>query len=450
MLSACNLFNPTGSGDLQGKDNVDNMIEYGNDLLRQNKYSQAGEQFGKALKLDSTKSQAYFGLAKARIREYDINPLELMGMVSVGDTEIPFVSEPNEVKTKYYQGLTAVHAVFTEWVRRDTLTELWEYSRTKAQDPDLFGELSEKNKTRVQNFETVYGIYNPGSKDWPLSDRKVKYSRIQIDFALTSFITTMLGFLDLNRDGILDDRDLNLGITRDENGNLSIDVEQVMEQAVSDPEVAKNMNSKLEDLAKGTENIGSLLSTVSQTLGGGAGGQEMPDTVLSEEATSELEKQIADMGDAVLFYKMGDGIDNDGDGCVDEEIYDGLDNDGDGLIDEDLRVASLDPNNPLTYLMDLVDNDWNGMVDDADENTFIGPADEAKQERYFAFTQNFIPNVKGEINTEDIDLKLRVQKDTTGTVYNLQMRKDSVGGCWSYMTEADFQSFIINQSFNRE
>lgn len=32
----------------------------------------------------------------------------------------------------------------------------------------------------------------------------------------------------------------------------------------------------------------------------------------------------------------GDGIDNDGDGLVDEEAFDGIDNDGDGLIDEDI------------------------------------------------------------------------------------------------------------------
>lgn len=31
----------------------------------------------------------------------------------------------------------------------------------------------------------------------------------------------------------------------------------------------------------------------------------------------------------------GDGIDNDGDGLVDEEAWDGIDNDGDGLVDED-------------------------------------------------------------------------------------------------------------------
>jgi hypothetical protein len=38
-----------------------------------------------------------------------------------------------------------------------------------------------------------------------------------------------------------------------------------------------------------------------------------------------------------------DGVDDDGDGFIDEEAFDGIDNDGDGLIDEDVNSY---PNNP--------------------------------------------------------------------------------------------------------
>ncbi len=41
-------------------------------------------------------------------------------------------------------------------------------------------------------------------------------------------------------------------------------------------------------------------------------------------------------GDNVGAGGGGDGIDNDGDGSVDEEVLDGIDNDGDGLVDEDI------------------------------------------------------------------------------------------------------------------
>ncbi|MFW5782598.1 MAG: type II secretion system protein [Candidatus Muiribacteriaceae bacterium] len=48
---------------------------------------------------------------------------------------------------------------------------------------------------------------------------------------------------------------------------------------------------------------------------------------------------------------LDDGVDNDGDGVIDEEIDDNLDNDGDGLIDEDLL-----PHGYPISLADMVNN----------------------------------------------------------------------------------------------
>jgi len=50
---------------------------------------------------------------------------------------------------------------------------------------------------------------------------------------------------------------------------------------------------------------------------------------------------------------QSDGIDNDGDGMIDESLTDGIDNDGDGMIDESAT--------------DGVDNDNDGTIDEADE-----------------------------------------------------------------------------------
>lgn len=47
----------------------------------------------------------------------------------------------------------------------------------------------------------------------------------------------------------------------------------------------------------------------------------------------------------------GDGVDNDGDGMIDEELKDGVDNDGDGMIDEDIV-----PRGYPVSLADLVRN----------------------------------------------------------------------------------------------
>src|SRR3989339_1755458 len=59
----------------------------------------------------------------------------------------------------------------------------------------------------------------------------------------------------------------------------------------------------------------------------------------------------------------GDGIDNDGDGLIDEELKDGVDNDGDGLIDEDIGDA-----------FNKRDNDGDGLIDEdgTDDNDADG------------------------------------------------------------------------------
>jgi hypothetical protein len=59
----------------------------------------------------------------------------------------------------------------------------------------------------------------------------------------------------------------------------------------------------------------------------------------SDEGSSidydDIKDYIADIGTYVNYYWYDDGIDNDGDGSVDEETIDGVDNDGDGFTDED-------------------------------------------------------------------------------------------------------------------
>ena len=70
-------------------------------------------------------------------------------------------------------------------------------------------------------------------------------------------------------------------------------------------------------------------------------------------------------------YHGCDGIDNDGDGKIDEDGPDGIDNDGDGKIDEDWDAA---------YTQDGIDNDGDGEVDedipDGIDNDWDGLVDE--------------------------------------------------------------------------
>ena len=73
-----------------------------------------------------------------------------------------------------------------------------------------------------------------------------------------------------------------------------------------------------------------------------------------------------------------DGIDNDGDGFIDEELIDGVDNDGDGLVDEDTDppgdfdgdgVPDAEDNCPLIFNSGQQDSNFNG-IGDACEDLF--------------------------------------------------------------------------------
>lgn len=426
----CNLFNPSGKGNLSGDDNLDAIIEYGNDLLRGNEYSEAEKQFAKVLAKDSTKSRAYFGLAKARLRDKDINPLELLGFISVEENQIPFIGESNEVKNRYYQGMLSVKSALDPWVHRDTLTMFWEWQQKTDANPSYAEDsLTEKQRTRLANFNTVYGDDPDG---FPLTDRVVTYSRVQVDHTLTIFITTMLGFLDINKDSIIDDRDLNLGISIGADGKVSIDMDKVIEQALTDTAIAGDLNANIEALANGSQDVGTLIRDFGGLLGAdtSSGDQEIDD-----QTSAELEEQVANLGDGVKFYKLGDRVDNDGDGCVDEELYDSLDNDGDGLIDEDLRLA--DNSNSLVFGLDGIDNNMDGQVDDDDE---VYPFGTTGDVRTLGFALNFDDNAEGEPNSTDMDLKLAVASDSTGAIYSLEDRKRLIGGCWKWYTEEQFRA----------
>ncbi|MDC6352006.1 SprB repeat-containing protein [Zeaxanthinibacter sp. PT1] len=97
-------------------------------------------------------------------------------------------------------------------------------------------------------------------------------------------------------------------------------------------------------------------------------GDNIPDCVDDCDDTIDTDGDgISDCDD----YEECDGLDNDGDGQIDEgldceEVCDGLDNDGDGEIDEGLDCVEL---------CDGVDNDGDGMIDEGYDLDNDGRAD---------------------------------------------------------------------------
>ena len=441
FIAGCNIFNPSGTNSVDEKD-ADALIAYGQKLFQQSAYTDAMVYFSKAIAVDSTKSEAYFGMAKAGLRSAGVNPLtllKLVGKTSDSGGAIPFVNEAITTQNTYFQGMRAVDSSLKPLINRDTLTELWEYATKVDSDPAYLRTLPDSIQTRVSQFRSEYKhgssyLYGSKSESFPLSDRKFKYDRFRIDYTLAQFTVLILGFMDFDGNHIIDSNDFPIKFSKDANGNLVIDVGSIVDAAASDPATAKNLNANIEKLANGSGDLSALLQNVGSSLGAGE---------LSSATKSQLDSQVADLGDAVRFYKLGDSIDNDGDGCVDEELFDSTDNDYDGFIDEDIRVV-LKTSAPGE---DFLDNDANGIIDEANENIFVNILPSGDTTATLGFTSEFPKNPDGTpFNSTDKLLKLAVARDHTGSVYSLAQRQTLIGGCWHNYNAATFAAYLARQN----
>ena len=150
-----------------------------------------------------------------------------------------------------------------------------------------------------------------------------------------------------------------------------------------------------------------------------------------------------DFGDDFMWAGYGIfGVDDDGDGNVDdgqfrdddedgvydEEILDGLDNDGDGNIDEDLSIDFTKDN--ATGIIDM-DDDGDGQVDESSNPDPLGDEDEDGQKGEDSVTfvlfyyddatntlREIVPSNTSGIYTPDYDVILSTRvTDFTATYY---------------------------------
>lgn len=435
LISSCNLFSPGGSAKPED-DNADALISYAQSLFRKAEYATAAEYYAKAIAADSTKSEAYFGLAKSGMREAGANPMLLLNIISESSTgSIPFMDDSLEIQNIYYRSMRAIDTALAPLIHRDTLTELWEYAVKIDEDPSYESTLNDTLVDRITAFRNSYKkgseyLYGTIDEKFPLTDRKYKYPRFQVDYTLAKFSVMILGFLDLNRDGSLDEKDFPIKINIDpETGNISVDISGLMDNITTNPEVADAINDNLELLASGSGDLTSIIEDMAGSLGLES---DSGSSMITEETKAQLDSTLQSFGDAALFYKLGDKKDNDGDGCLDEELFDSTDNDMDGFVDEDLRLS-----NPLLMGVDQVDNDANGQTDEAAEYTTS-----TAKPRPYPFTSAFVAIDTDEYNTTNLELKIAITKDTLGTVYPLAVRKSTVGGCWVNYNETSFQAYL--------
>jgi len=341
-------------------------------------------------------------------------------------------------------------------------------------------------------------------RKFPLSDREYTNSYFGGILLLSSFSQWFLSMFDINKDSCLTrngepgidypitlsgwkewgctkgsgnfDAAISMKCEKDVDGNMSVtidskqmldDLKDGMKGYYACIEACKKdcdtkCQDQIEDLGIGDvnnkiDNFGDDFSYVENILNGmGLGGSGDPN---DGSLISEINKYKA----YASFYKMGTHRDEDGDGCIDEELLDGLDNDGDGFVNENARLSPTDPNDPY-YGISPMNNcmvgnnryrdsenwEYNKPVyfnqpvkicnaPDCSIFTML-PLDEEGWVTVLNFTQKTYPNGTRYWTSRDANLKLDVAQDDC-TKYKLQDRINIIGGCWPWYSQQQFDEY---------
>lgn len=416
----CNIFNPTENARVSDKDapalTYEAYMHY-----QKSEYSEAREYFEKAIKADPRYSEAWFGRAKAVMNmQPGLNIFELASKASIvdgADAMAALMTMPDSEATLIKNGVDSVLFYLDPFIVRDTLG------------------LTDK-KVSFKDFTDSYSV---------LQIIKLALVVRSVNTSLNDLLTSTEDFMAIDWS--------------------NLDVEEL-------GETVKEVTEVLASTATAIKTNPELATTIVKEFIPDT--MEISDSVLSANIDFFAE-QIIYVNDAVqktdldrteIFLSIGNAIDDDGDGCVDEEIPDGLDNDGDGEIDEDMRhynsyVMDIDTENPLNsnptkireiQVIDLykfVDIDGNGIYspEDTAERTFVYPTREREEEgknAYFVFAKDLV----WEGDTTDIDARIankelaRLDTDSTNIKYDLKWRQEHIGGCWNNYDEERFKAWF--------
>jgi hypothetical protein len=341
----CNLFKDTTGIDAESAD--EHILE-GQLLLQKAQYDQAEREFLAAIRIDSTKSEGYYGAAKCALLNQHINMFKLVQSFQENDGKsIPFLGEPDSVKDKIYVANRGINHYLS-----------------------LLVDLDKSGK----------------------SDGKVSARTFSADYALATAIEAVLSLADFNSDGRINAKDNILSGIIDFTDPSKLNPDSIMANIAdlkNDTVKIAALNNLLEKsqelLAKSDKAIDLFLNTAldkKDSLGTCPPGDSICQKIqeqtagvdkdkVGDSAITQVKKFIQDAGSTMLIYKVFDREDNDGDGCADEEFLDGLDNDGDGKIDEDSRGAPDSVGNTHFYAdKDGADNNLDGKLEDATEAQF--------------------------------------------------------------------------------
>lgn len=440
-FGACNLFNPSGEGELNG--DAADLVAVGEARMRDRDFQGAYEAFSKALESDPRTSLAWHGLSKASVARDSLPVTELirraqdLGSLKAGD-KMPFLTESDSVKNRFFKPLLRLQDILNRFRTRDSLgltDGIYRYQRSET-DLLIAANLGLVLKLGDLNRDTLFDSRDnllKGAFD-SLSTGGIKPSAISAD-----------SFLSTGADG-----------TPDTTGEVS-------------PQKVADFNSFLGGMSEDIETNRSVLKDAIKTAAKPAA--DTTDTTSTtpeeeEDLNAKIDNFLENAGGAIVFWKLNDSTDNDGDGCIDEEVWgDKMDNDGDGIVDEDARASYLFPGLVPTAGMafgrapdDGIRNDRNRILgdsvkfvvgtDDNDSGFFVW-ANASGRTNAFAsliWRDPKLDSVYTRIVRENPTKTPAEQLEKTRNTIRLQILAlkparrltegaSRVGGCWLKMTE---------------
>ncbi len=307
-ITGCNIFDFTSDADKT-------EIEKAEEAIRNGDYAKAKLELANTV-ADSTDSHALYLDAKATLHEAGVDIVRIVELIEGQDANAG-----------------------------DNLNLL-----------NLIDELSDNEQTKwyianmqvAANLEKIFseqtvGPFKPGD--------------IALGYTVSTLMSGILGLRDTNRDNVIDDNDFVLNVefieTVDvsgygfDGGSLNDGTEFNGLTVFLGDFASKGVSKQAGAEGYEPDDINELIAFVLSIIDNGTDALKLLlEKNLSSFDEEEIEELIEQIAGVINFYWYDDGIDNDGDGRVDEEIINGIDDDGDGLVDEDtMYYPGADPTN---------------------------------------------------------------------------------------------------------
>ena len=316
LIAGCNIFGFTTDAEKS-------PVEKAEDEIRKGNYAEAKKELADAVK-DSTDSMALYLNAKISLLDAGIDMAKIAELIEgqeniqSGDNLaiLTIIDDmPDKEKTAWYTSNMEVRA----------------------------------NISKIWNGETT-GL--------------LKKDDIALDFTVSNMMSGVLGLRDTNRDGVIDAGDFqidlafiqSIGTTQADGFNLDGAMLKDEQGDVTGEKLdgltvfLGDWSGKIAGVSKSSaaanykpDDINPLIAFVLSLLDDGS---ESLLFVLGDDTSfdvDDINNYIKEIANIINFYWYDDGIDNDGDGKIDEETINGIDDDGDGLVDEDSDYHPADP-----------------------------------------------------------------------------------------------------------